>query len=115
MKGIIWHQGESDSNDDFAPHYGDALVDLVERFRNEFGDSELPFVACPLSDFFAEIMPAALKVNAAIEALPRRVPHTAVVSADGLTPKDDNVHLDSASARELGRRYAEAMLKLQRE
>jgi hypothetical protein len=112
LKGIIWHQGEADSNE-FAPQYEAALVDLVERFRREFQAPELPFVAAPLAEYFVAGNPAAAEINAATARLPERLAHTAVVSAEGMTPKADNVHLDTASAREIGRRYAEAMLALQ--
>jgi hypothetical protein len=112
LKGIIWHQGEADSNE-FGPQYEGALMDLVERFRREFQDPDLPFVAAPLADYFVAGNPAAADINAATARLPERLPHTAVVSAEGMTPKADNVHLDTASAREIGRRYAEAMLTLQ--
>lgn len=113
LKGIIWHQGESDSNE-FAPQYEDALVDLVERFRREFHDPDLPFVASPLAEFYVSGNAVGAEINAAIAHLPERLPHTAVISAEGMTPKADNIHLDTASARELGRRYAEAMLALER-
>jgi hypothetical protein len=46
--------------------------------------------------------------------LPQNVPHTAVVSAKNLTDKGDHLHFDTPSARELGKRYAEAMKKLQK-
>lgn len=112
LKGIIWHQGESDSNE-FAPQYEDALVDLVERFRHEFHDPELPFVAAPLAAYYVATNPIAADINAATADLSNRLPHTAVISAEGMNPRADNVHLDSASARALGQRYAAAMLALQ--
>jgi hypothetical protein len=37
----------------------------------------------------------------------------ALVTAEGLTHKGDTLHFDAASARELGRRYAEQMKRLQ--
>ena len=43
-----------------------------------------------------------------------RIPHTACVSAEGLAPMKDETdpHFSAASQRELGRRYAEALLKI---
>jgi hypothetical protein len=114
LKGIIWHQGESDSNE-FAPQYEDALVDLVERFRREFQNPDLPFVVAPLAPFYVSGNPVGAEINAAIAHLPERLPYTAVVSAEGLTSKPDNIHFDTASSRELGRRYAEAMLALEKD
>lgn len=115
LKGIIWHQGESDSNEEFAAQYEDALVDLVERFRHEFQNPNLPFVAAPLAEYYLAGNPIAANINAATQNVAERLPHTAVISAEGMNPKADNVHLDSPSARELGRRYAAAMLALQSE
>jgi hypothetical protein len=42
------------------------------------------------------------------------MPNTGVVSAKGLTDKGDHLHFDTPSARELGKRYARAMKKLQK-
>ncbi len=112
LKGVIWHQGESDQAD-FADQYEDALVDLVERFRREFRDPDLPFVAGQLAEFYVADHPNAAKVNAAVARLPGRLAHAAFVTAEGFEHKGDDVHLDSRSARELGERYAAAMLELE--
>jgi hypothetical protein len=44
--------------------------------------------------------------------IPARVPHTGCASSAGLTHKGDQVHFDTASQRELGRRYAVEMARL---
>jgi hypothetical protein len=44
--------------------------------------------------------------------LAKKVPHSAFVSAEGLQHKGDKIHFDSPSFRELGKRYAEAFLKM---
>ncbi|MDB4433396.1 sialate O-acetylesterase, partial [bacterium] len=41
---------------------------------------------------------------------PPLVPATAVVSSRGLAHKGDRLHFDAESLRELGRRYASAVL-----
>jgi hypothetical protein len=53
-------------------------------------------------------------VNAQIAALPEHAPLSAVVSSSGLTHKGDQLHFDSPSLRELGRRYAQALIELTR-
>ena len=111
LKGVIWHQGESDRSN-FSGEYSDALVDLVERMRREFRSPDLPFVAAQLSWFRDEPIPGGGSVSQAIASLPERLPNTASVSGEGFEHKGDNVHLDSASERELGRRFAEAMSAL---
>ena len=51
-------------------------------------------------------------VDQAHRTLPTKVPHTAFVSAEGLSDKGDKTHFNTASYREFGQRYAEAYLKL---
>ena len=111
LKGIIWHQGESDRNR--VEGYEEELVALIKRFRKEFKNDSLPFVAAPLAAYYTDQEEGAKAVNEVIQRLPLLMPHLAVVSADGLEEKGDGVHLGSASSRELGRRYAEAMTELQ--
>ena len=111
LKGIIWHQGESDAAD-YRDQYEDALVDLVERFRAEYQDPELPFVAGELADFYHQNREGGDVINTAINALPGRLGNTAVVGFKEATSKPDGTHFDAASERELGRRYAAAMAEL---
>jgi Carbohydrate esterase, sialic acid-specific acetylesterase len=109
IKGIIWHQGESDSSPEKAAAYLPKLINLVAALRRELGDEQLPFVAGELG-YYKE--PYQL-INRQLELLPRQVPYTAVVSAKGLNHKGDVTHFDTESARELGHRYAAAMIRLQ--
>lgn len=111
LKGIIWHQGESDSAD-YHDEYAAAIADLIVRFRTALDAPSLPFVAGQMGAFYVDKHPGAEVVNAAIAALPEKVEHTAFVSAEGTVHKGDEVHFDSASARLMGERYAEAMAGL---
>jgi hypothetical protein len=112
LMGILWHQGESDSNENDAELYGDRLMDLIDTLRRELDAPEAPFVAAALGDFVVEGNPHARVVNEVIRRLPQRVKNTACVDSSGLEHKGDNVHFSAESARELGRRYAEAMIRL---
>lgn len=113
LKGILWHQGESDSKDELAPSYEAKLHDLITRFRKELNAPDVPFIAGQMGQF--EERPwsdAKKKVDQAHRGLPPKVPHTGFTSSDGLHHKGDEVHFDSASYREFGKRYAEIYLKL---
>jgi hypothetical protein len=112
VKGILWHQGESDANAKHASSYEKKLHALVKAFRKELGD-DLPFLAGQLGQF--EDVPwdeYRKQVNQAHADLPKHLPRTAFVSADGLKHMGDKVHFDSPSLREFGKRYAEAYLNL---
>jgi hypothetical protein len=113
LKGILWHQGESDCKPELAQSYAPKLHDLIARLRKEVSAPEVPFIAGQMGKF--EDMPwkpEAMIVDEAHQTLPLNVPHSAFVSAAGLNHKGDKIHFDSPSFRELGRRYAEAYLKM---
>jgi hypothetical protein len=110
LKGIIWHQGESNSGAEKRAVYMDTLVALIQRFRQELQAPTVPFVAGELGYFTADKE----AFNQLLQQLPQRVANTKVVSAAGLTAKSDNLHFNTAAARELGRRFAIAMKALQK-
>ena len=106
LKGILWHQGESNSSNPEA--YLDQLTTLIESLRKDLGDADLPFVAGQVTNT------PPLKINDVIALLPKHVQGTAAVSSDGLKTTD-RWHFDKPSQLELGKRYAKAMLALQAE
>jgi hypothetical protein len=114
IKGIIWHQGESDSKPEKVKVYQEKLEELIGRFRQDLGDDSLPFVVAKLGDFYAEKNPNAKSINKILERIPDIVENAACVDVSGLTHKGDVVHFDTKSSRELGRRYAEHMIKLEK-
>lgn len=107
--GIIWHQGESDSQADSAAVYLPKLIRLIGLLRSETKNKKLPFVAGELGRY----RPQYSNISKVLEQLPQEVPHTALVSTDGLTHRGDFTHFNTASAEELGKRYAVKMLELQ--
>ena len=108
IKGVIWHQGESDSNADSAALYLEKLKTLIERTRKLTGDLRLPFVAGELGRYKENYN----LINAVLVDLPSTVPYTTVISSEGLNHNGDGIHFDAGSADELGKRYAKAMLDL---
>jgi len=114
LKGIIWHQGESDSKPEKIQVYQAKLEKLIADFRRDSGDEKLPFVVAKLGDFYVERNPNAESINKILENIPVIVENTACVDVTGLTHKGDILHFDTRSSRELGRRYAELMIKLER-
>lgn len=102
LKGVLWHQGESDKG---APEvYLEKLQTLVSNLRSDLGDTNLPFVAGQIYNGPA--------INAQIARLPENTHATAFVSAEGLTTTD-GTHFDARSQILLGERYAEQMILLQ--
>ena len=114
LKGILWHQGESDCTPELAVEYEQKLHSLVKRIRKELDAPSVPFVVGQMGQFDERPWNSWKKqVDHAHRTLPKKIAATAFVSSDGLKHKGDVVHFDSASYRELGRRYSAAIQWLQ--
>ena len=115
LKGILWHQGESDSQAGPAKVYEEKLHDLIARFRREFKNPDVPFIVGQMGMFVERPWSKAKhKVDQVHQQLPEKISRTAFVKSDGLSHKGDEVHFDSASYRELGHRYFKAYQSLQK-
>jgi hypothetical protein len=115
FRAILWHQGEADATPELSVLYGDRLRTVITRLRAELGDPTLPFIIGQLGQFPRSRWSAAKeRVDSAQRAVAGTMPNVAFVSSDGLRHRGDSLHFDSASARELGRRYAAAYLALSR-
>lgn len=112
LKGILWHQGESDSNPKHAAKYADKLNDLVVAFRDELG-ADTPFIVGRLGQFDEVKWTEPRKlVDKAHRELPQHQKNVAVVDSKGLTANADKIHFDAESCREFGKRYAKAYREL---
>ncbi len=104
ITGIIFHQGESDTGN--APWVG-KVKQLVTDLRTDLKLGDVPFVA-------GELLHAGCCGkwhNPLIAQLPQVITNSRVVSAEGLAGMD-SAHFDLSGQRELGRRYATAMIEL---
>jgi hypothetical protein len=111
LRGILWHQGESDAGkEELARSYRERFAKLVSRLRADLQAPDLPVVVGQLGEFYQGALAGV--VNEQLATVPLVVPHSGFVSSAGLQHKGDNTHFDSASLRELGRRYACAYLAL---
>lgn len=103
IKGIIFHQGESNTGD---PAWPGRVKQLVTDIRNDLGTGDIPFIAGELP------YPACCAGhNTLVGQLPSTISNAHIVMAAGLNVHDQ-YHWDSAGVREMGRRYAGKMLEL---
>jgi len=102
IKGIIFHQGESNTGD---PAWPGRVNQLVTDLRKDLGIGNVPFIAGELP------YPACCAShNTLNRQLPSVISNAHVVTAEGLNIFDQ-YHWDSAGVREMGRRYANKMLE----
>ena len=109
IKGIIWHQGCSNSND--PEGYKNKLNTLVTDFRTDLGDvdnSQIFFIAGQLGAWRSSVA----AFNQMITTISTFVENADWVSSEGLTPwKDESdPHFDRESNVLLGERYAEKVI-----
>lgn len=116
LRGILWHQGENDSDvADNAETYAQRLSQLIKDLRSELGTPELPFVAGKLGEFLLSDprpdTPLAGTINQQLMSLVGKIPNFKLVESEQLTAMPDRIHFDTPSLREFGRRYATAFLE----
>jgi iduronate 2-sulfatase len=105
LRGMIWHQGESDANLT-ADEYQKLLTAFVARVRTDLDAPELLFGVGEVFDNGKRDA-----VRAAQKATAEKVKGVFFVPADGLKTFDGGTHFDAASQIEMGERFAAGMAK----
>ena len=111
VKGILWHQGESDAKTKEAPLYQIKLSELFYQFRKIIGNQETPVVIGQLGSYSTN--PLWSKINDHIKYYVSTDPYSGVINTQDLKDKGDKVHFNSEGQRLMGERYANEFIKLQ--
>lgn len=109
IKGILLHQGESNTGDSTWPQ----KVKLV--YDNLLHDLDMKANSVPLLSgevVNADQGGACASMNKIIATLPATIPNSYVISSAGCPQKGDRLHFTADGYRELGKRYAEKMMTL---
>jgi enterochelin esterase-like enzyme len=109
IKGILLHQGESNTGDKEWPAkvkkvYDNLLKDLG------LAPNSIPLLAGEVLG--ADQNGACASMNEIIATLPQTLPQAHVISSKGCEGVSDRLHFTAAGYRELGKRYGEKMLSL---
>ena len=111
IKGILWHQGESDANEKNIPLHKERLHLLFSKFRSAIGNNELPVLIGELGSFSNNPSDFNL-INKAIHDYAAEDKNSRVISTKDLNDKGDHLHFDSEGQRTMGKRFASAYLSL---
>jgi hypothetical protein len=111
IKGILWHQGESDTNEKDIPFYKQRLHLLFSKFRSSVGNNELPVLLGELGSFSENPVNFDL-INKAIHDYAAEDKNSRVISTKDLKDKGDNLHFNSKGQRTMGTRFAKAYLNM---
>ena len=110
IKGILLHQGESNTGDTLWTKKVKIVYDNLMKDLN-LNPKNIPLLAGETVN--ADQGGICASMNTIIATLPKTIPNSYVISSSGCTVAKDNLHFDAAGYRELGKRYAEKMLSLQ--
>lgn len=118
LKGIIWHQGETDVTHGSADRiYIDRFSRMIARLRTSMRvGEEVPVIVGELGQWEWEREDLIRSFNdSTLNALTNEVPNCHKVESDGLECRSENhkdPHFSREANLELGRRYADAIIKL---
>jgi hypothetical protein len=109
IKGILLHQGESNTNDTIWPRkvkvvYDNLIKDLHLKAK------KVPLLAGEVVN--ADQGGVCASMNKIIATLPQTIPTAYVISSRSCTDSPDNLHFNAEGYRKLGKRYAARMLSL---
>ena len=117
IAAVLWHQGESDCDEEKSRVYLKKMEAFYEALCRELGLEDVPFIAGGLGDFLSELVTESRyyqSVNAQLEKFAQSHEMTGYVPTSGLAGKPDHLHFTAASLRELGHRYYDVFRKLER-
>ncbi|MBL7740820.1 MAG: sialate O-acetylesterase [Chitinophagaceae bacterium] len=115
IKGVLWHQGETNATTKNYKNYKEKLTTFFTKLRNDLGDPALPVYAGELSSFLSrKNNPFADSVNNDLHSLAASITNLYIIPAGDLTPNADSIHFDSRSQRIMGNRFAEKVFKTRR-
>ena len=112
LRALVWVQGESDANAKDAPVYAERLGAMVERLRKELVAPQLIALVGVNSNFGNGKNTFMPEIVAQQKALPSKLTRCAYVDTSGVTYAN-GAHFDSAGTLEIGRRFAEALIKFE--
>jgi alpha-L-fucosidase 2 len=109
IKGILLHQGESNTDDKEWPSKVKTVYDNLIRDLDLDAD-KVPLLAGEVVN--ADQGGVCASMNSIIATLPSTIPNSHVISSAGCSARQDHLHFNSAGYREFGKRYGVKMLSL---
>lgn len=107
---ILWHQGETDAKLK-TTDYKEKLITVITNLRKDLNLENVPVILGGLGTFLDPAYEGE-KYTKLIKEAAAELPLAGFVSAEGLTDRGDNLHFDTPSQHEFGRRYFEEYRRL---
>ena len=109
IKGILLHQGESNTGDQNWPNN---VKKIYDRLISDLGldATKVPLLVGEVVN--ADSGGACAAHNNVIAKVPNVIPNSYVIKSNGLPSGGDGLHFSAESYRQFGKRYAETMLQI---
>ncbi len=116
LVGILWHQGESDSQDGKYKEYYEKILRIFNEIRRELSIPNNPFIMGGLGEYLSKAAFGAgcveyQLINEELQKYAQGNENCYYVTAKGLTSNPDGIHINAMSQRIFGIRYYEAYRK----
>lgn len=121
LRALVWVQGESDATPTAAPYYEKALADMIAALRNDLDSRQLIVLLAVNTNFgknpyIPQIIggknPYIAQIIEAQQSLAAKDPRAVYVDTATATTAN-SAHFDSAGTLDIGRRLAQALLKIE--
>lgn len=119
--GVLWHQGETDCARGLWDEYYEKCKNIFDRLRQELNLYNVPFIVGGLGEFLPQRGIETDKPNLSnyklidneLLKMAEEDKLIGFASAEGLTANPDNLHFNSASLYEFGKRYYKAFKEIE--
>jgi hypothetical protein len=113
LAGILWLQGETDSNAQGPADYEQRLRAVIANMRRDLDAPDVPFLIGQMGRFAEKPWTVhRTRVDSIHQLVARTTSRSAFVRTDGLKHRGDTTHYDTPSVREIGHRYAKSFLTM---
>lgn len=109
IKGILLHQGESNTNDMLWTEKVKGVYNNLMKDLN-LNPKDIPLLAGEVVN--ADQGGVCASMNTIIATLPQKIPNSYIISSAGCPSASDHLHFTAEGYRMLGKRYGEIMLSI---
>jgi len=113
IKGILWHQGEADTETSLISGYEERLQKLFSQLRTNAGNRKLPILIGELGSFSQNQTNWDL-INKAIHRYAAEDKNSFVIDTQDLKSKEDRIHFNSEAQRLMGERMAKKFVEVRK-
>jgi Carbohydrate esterase, sialic acid-specific acetylesterase len=118
IRALLWSQGETEAlSDELSLNYGNYFTKLIEQFRLNFNNKDLPIIYTEISA--KAVKPSAKEIlNTSLFNISKTIPNTYFTRTNDLKLQSDSLHYSNSALLKLGERFGtilENVLVLERD